>query len=456
MPIPTKKISIDLLEENPSIITPENMKSQLTNIGLTCKDTSLESLQQAITDVESQYAPGTTESYGILRPKKSSDGKNYYKSEFDYSPAPFLGLEPVSNASWKPSDTGVGYTSQLEYIQFPEHFDYLLRNKPDFAGHQAPPITYSGKYDTIESVKNLFINNAINASSVVVKGLDKPTMTATLHNIIDPLTEDVHDYDVTDNRVIFLLDNYNPDKKECDGIGVLTVNWHLTIKDYKEKKDGKKHDTELTISARAVVYDDINILMADYQFVKSHFKDLAFNQFYGMGNSGIPVRSKVEIFTGKLPPACEETFNKSLPLNSKEGYVDVIVLYSPDLNNVGCIDNSSSDGEAKYSKSITSGFTFSTSQTLSTEFSFEASAEVVKAGFKIGFSITFTEQWNKSSTETVEFSVPAGKKAFLYQGFTKAATLRYMPETDSFKYIDYAKFVTNNITTTNEPIEYAD
>ena len=43
------------------------------------------------------------------------------------------------------------------------------------------------------------------------------------------------------------------------------------------------------------------------------------------------------------------------------------MLYAPNLQNVGSIDNTNSDTTTDYSKSVTSGFTFSTSQALSVE-----------------------------------------------------------------------------------------
>jgi hypothetical protein len=133
----------------------------------------------------------------------------------------------------------------------------------------------------------------------------------------------------------------------------------------------------------------------------------------------------------------------------------VIVLYSPDLDNIGCIDNTNSDASSTYSISLTKGFTFTTSQSFSLELSFEASAEIVKAGIKIGFNLTFTEQWSTSTTETIQFSVPSGKQAFTYQGYLLSAILRYNPADNTYKYTEYGKLKTNIVTTTRTAIEAA-
>lgn len=57
----------------------------------------------------------------------------------------------------------------------------------------------------------------------------------------------------TGSRVIFLVENYDPVTDNADAIGVLTIWWHLTIQDYRNKpKDATQHDTKLTIKSRSV------------------------------------------------------------------------------------------------------------------------------------------------------------------------------------------------------------
>ena len=59
----------------------------------------------------------------------------------------------------------------------------------------------------------------------------------------------------TGSRVIFLVENYDPVTKNADAIGVLTIWWHLTIQDYRNKpKDATQHETKLTIKSRSVFY----------------------------------------------------------------------------------------------------------------------------------------------------------------------------------------------------------
>ncbi|RUR72797.1 hypothetical protein ACF3DV_16225 [Chlorogloeopsis fritschii PCC 9212] len=453
MPIPQRKVKISLNKTEPTKLTAEILQKQLASIGLTCIYTEKENLSASISEVKSKLPSGVIQTYGIKSYKQSEDGKAFYTNEFDgqfdVGSLSYNGLEKASEANWEPDSSALGYSTELEYIQFPSHFDYLVKNRSSFTGIKYQPTTYTGKFTSVDSIKSLFVNVGTIASASLVKGLDKDSIESVLSNAIAPINDaNVQDYDVSDSRVIFLVENYNPETREADAIGVLTINWHLVIKDYKKKKDSLKHDTTLTIWSRSVLYDSIDALNADVEFVQSHFKNNLFL-------FKIPAKpSTVEIFPS-LPPAIKDTFSKSLPKISKEDFVEVIVLYSPDLDNIGSLDNSNSDADTKYSKSVTSGFTFTASQSFSTELSFEASAEVVKAGFKIGFNITFTEQWSESTTETMEFTVPAGKKAFTYQGYLLAAILRYDPANDSYKYVDFSRFMTNILTTTRTPIEAA-
>ena len=130
-----------------------------------------------------------------------------------------------------------------------------------------------------------------------------------------------------------------------------------------------------------------------------------------------------------------------------------MVVYAPDLENIGCIDNTGSDGQAQYSKTITSGFTFTAGQKISGGFKYGAGALFSKAEFNINFEISFTEQWNSSQSETVTFTVPKDSKAFLYQGYLRSAVLEFNTKTFQYSYKDQGRFLSNIIKTTPKPID---
>ncbi|MBI9115908.1 hypothetical protein [Sanguibacter suaedae] len=441
MPIPRRKIPAQLATATPTELTVDDLKRQLTDIGLTCPDSAEDKLQEYITEVESQLQRGSTETLAILRPAtdptRLAAGLGALHEDWEKS----------SEGNWTPDATGFGYGPDLEYIQFPTHFDWLAANNPRFAGVANSPPTYTGDFDSVSAVKMLFVNVALDASSTLVKGLDKASMQSVLSNAISPLSDaNAKNYEPgPDTRVIFLVENYDPSTQEADAIGVLTIWWDLKIHDYKKKsKDDPKHRTSLEVRARSVLYSSVEELKADVLAVETHFKSNAFMM--------IPKpTTEVTIFE-KRPPATRDTFVHSLPKVATEDSLQAIVLFAPNLQNVGCIDNTASPTTTTYSKSITSGFTFSTTQTLGAEAAFEATVLVAKVNFKVTFSISFTEQWSEETTETFSFSVPPGEKAFTYQGYLLAQILTFDAATGTYSYGKPARFVTNILTTSAEPL----
>lgn len=266
-----------------------------------------------------------------------------------------------------------------------------------------------------------------------------------LSNAIAPLSEgNVKDYDESDSRVIYLVDNYNPVTMEADAIGVLGIDWRLRIVDYKEKKKNPEHDTTLTISTRSVLYDKLTTLEEDVLFVKSHMKNSIF--------SFIPPRGKLKIFE-TLPAASQETFLQGLPVIAKDDYSEVIIMYAPNLQSIGSIDSTLSTADISYSKSVTSGFTFEMGQKLTVGAEFEAGVVFAKGKVSVSMELSFTEQWNESTTETTTFSSTAGESCYMYQGYLLSRKLRFYPEDGSFAY-DGAegRFLTNIVKATQEPI----
>jgi hypothetical protein len=164
-----------------------------------------------------------------------------------------------------------------------------------------------------------------------------------------------------------------------------------------------------------------------------------------------PGPGKLKIFDS-LPPADLDTFRQSLPTLSTTNYLQAIVLFAPELQNVGSIDNTTSAATTTYSQSVTSGFTFSTTQTFSAQLAVEASIEVVKASLTVGFSLSFTEQWSTSKTTTFQFSVPPGKRAFTYQGYLLTALLQYDASSGKCSYLSSARFLTDVLASSDAPL----
>lgn len=443
IPVPT--IPVNLLQDEPSKVDPNELQKELNQIGLTCAHTLPKNLEQYIQETVNTFKDGVVQSYGFF--EFSGLSSNEYKAIDTCS----VGLNDIAadlsdiHGNWKPSDTPP-YKAELSAIGFPAHFDALLASGY-FSGTKTEN-NYSGTESTVDAIKSQFSELAVNIASTMVGGLDKDTMQATFDKIIAPVPES-DDYDSGDqNRSIYLLENYNPASHECDALGVINVEWHLKISSYKDKKK-KKHRYSLDITARNVLYNDINTLEADYQRVITMLKDKMFFK----NAMAIPVPSNIEIFD-TLPPANAATFNLGLPLEQQSSdYVDVIILSHADLQNIGSIDNTSSDCASSYSKSVTKGFTFSMGQKISSEFTYSLDAIISKASIKVGLELSFNEQWNSSVVETVTFNVPAGKKAFFYQGYTMANILRMNCKSCTFSYVSNAKMLSPTVVTSNIPLE---
>ena len=177
------------------------------------------------------------------------------------------------------------------------------------------------------------------------------------------------------------------------------------------------------------------------------------NQSKEMGT--FPVKpKKTEIFLTK-PPANEDTFRKSMFLEPTTKYIDAVVLYQTDMKLLHCLDNTASTASTTYTLSVTEGFTYSMSQNILAGIQFETNFLFEKNKITIQLSLTFSEAWNKSTTETVSMTVNGGKRAFLYQGTVRSAILRYDAEKMSFHYLGYpyeGKYLVGETKTTEEPI----
>lgn len=436
-------IPIHLEPDTPSKVTAEELKKELNDIGLYCKDTRVEKLRQYIAETLDQFPDGTLQGFGVYRYQPPAL-EEFFQKGFTSKPVSelFQSIDDI-HSNWKPTSIEK-HMVKLSAIAVPEHFDYLKEHYLGFAGSKSQE-HYEQKDSTVDAIKTLFVKTALNISSALIENLDKNQMEAAFTKIISPVDPGNIDYDSdVQNRNVYLVKDYSNDV--CQGFGVLNVEYHLVINNYKEKKSLHTRYT-LDVTVRASLYADDSELDAEMEYLKTIFKN---TMFFGRNSAVSP---EVKIYD-VLPLADEDTFIHSLPLEQTQNdIISCMVLYGPELENIGCIDNTDSDGQAQYSKTTTSGFTFTFGQKIAAGFKYEAGIVFTKAEFNIGFEISFTEQWNKSQSETVTFTVPKQTKAYLYQGYLQCARLEYNVKTFKYSYHETGRFLSNIIKTTPKPID---
>ena len=450
------KISIQLEKAEATKLDSKKLTKQLNNIGLHCDETRGEKLKKNIEEVAEKIGIGSLTTFGVYmdcgelkvesipQDKLVKIRKNHIGTLHE-----LLGERYVKEADgmWAEGKTGQ-FTAKLMVLQNRENFNYLKEKVDDFPYAEVPDKIIKEQISTVDAIKTMFTEAAIACTEATVDGIDETTLEAVFSNAMTAINESVfsEDYNAKNNRVITLLLNYNPETAECDGIGVVTCEWHMQIRNYKDKKNNPYHETIIEINSRSLLYTDAAVLDKHYAMALGRNKEL--NCLCG---DSIKIISEVEVFD-RRPPADINTFIKSLPCENDANHADVMVFYSADVQKVGFIDNTQSEAETEYSKSITSGFMTESAVALSTEINFEMDAQVVKAGVKFGFNTSLTNQWSKSQTETIIIRVPARKKAFLYQVTLLCAKLRLDNRTGKYSYIEYGKFLTDAYKTTNEPL----
>ncbi len=443
------------LDERPATqLNPEELTKQLNALGLYCSETYGEKLKKNIEDVTSRIGLGSLTTFGVYKDGgkikmeqlsdnmlSSIDSKNVLETLL------YDRFKKAADGSWEEGPTGQ-FTSKLLIIQEIDNYTYLKNNAKDFPYAEEPEREIKEQFSTVEAIKQMFTRAATACTAATVQGIDKTTLNATFSNALENLNQsDVEqDYDATGNRVIMLVYNYDPKSRSCDGVGVATCNWRLQIRNYKEKKKEPKHETTLNISARSVLYMDTDTLDKHYAMVLARKKGACC-----LLHNSIPIVSQIKVYDF-LPPAVMETFINSLPCKTDTEYAEAMVFYSTDLQKVGFIDNTMSETETTYSKSLTSGFMTQTTVGISAEVNFEINATVFKAGAKFGFNVSLTDQWSHSQTETISFRIPAGEKAFLYQVTILCARLRLDSKTGKYSYIEYGKFLTDAYKTSEKPL----
>lgn len=446
MPFPITHIPIKLKPDTPTKVDVKELREELHSIGLTCSDTTLENLARSKEDVLKQIPDGEFQGFQFYR---NADKQQIAELLKDGGVLTSLDqvvlLDQSLHAEWAPMES-VPMSEYLRTVGQPDHFDYLMEHYLTFPGQKSSQ-EYKDNGTTVKAIKDVFVKIANNISSALVTGLDKPLMEASLARILSPVSDKETNYDSgLQNRSILLVSGYDRKLQQADGIGVVNVEYRLQISDYKKKKT-HHNDSLLTVTVRAATYTDPQELEDEVNFLKAHLKSRMFVP------KDIPMPDSHITVYDMMPPANSDTFIHSLPLEQTESDIfPVMVMYSPDLQNVGFIDNTESKSEVTYSVSVTCGFSASFGAKIATGVQMTANAGIVKAGMSFSIEVSFSEQWNESRTEQVSYKVPGGARAYLYRGYFKCAVLKYNAKAMEYTYEPPLDFNSNVIKTTENPI----
>jgi hypothetical protein len=166
-----------------------------------------------------------------------------------------------------------------------------------------------------------------------------------------------------------------------------------------------------------------------------------------------PPTTSVTIFPTDPGAATQTIFEQGIPATSTDVEMLAIVLFSPNLQLIASLDNTNSEATSTYSTSVSHGFTFSTTQSLSITAEVGVNIEIFTAKVSTTFALSFTESWTTTQTRDISFSCPPGKKAFVYQGTLMSKLMKFDDATAQYSWITGAtKALTEVLVTTNTPV----
>lgn len=458
MPV-KRNIRIRLAKTEPSGYPVSKLKKQMTMLGLTCGETSQSELEKYKREVMQYFPKGERQVYHIAKGKIQSEAAivNVMATGFDnlneVQLLERLGVNTEeANGSWVIDDDAGGYRAELCRIVFAENFDRLKKEHADSFAGQKDTKSEVLEMPTGSVIRDTFREIAQTACNTVKTGITPEDLESVISCIIgDNTSENPRDYQMDDVLLTYLVRGYDPETETANAVGVLAISYKIYIRNYKDKSDskhGKEYYAEMEATARFVTYSDVETMSRDLNWL-----DQKPSGHINLEVIPVPGK-KIKVYEDR-PAASKETFNTGLPVTAPGVYADSMIFYSPDLENVGYIDNRDSEVTTTYSRSVTVGFSHSSEFSISSEVSMELDCEIVKCGVKMGVSMTMTDEWNKSHEETVSYEVGAGKEAYLYQGKLRSVILRYDPKSGTYGYLDHSvnTFSAISVKTTTKPIK---
>lgn len=166
-----------------------------------------------------------------------------------------------------------------------------------------------------------------------------------------------------------------------------------------------------------------------------------------------PPSAGLTIFESDPGPATGVVFNQGIPSTNTDTESLAIILFSPNLELIASLDNTDSEVTSTYQTSVTTGFTFGTTQSLSITEEIGVNVEIVTEKTSVTFALSFSEQWSTTTTKSMSFSCPPGKKAFVYQGTLMSKVMKFSAASAQYSWASApTKALTQVLVTAAEPI----
>lgn len=338
MPIQKKGVYVSCTPGTPAQLTREMLSEKLHNVGLNCEYTTPEAAGKLMNEVCGALEKGNNQSFCILE-KPDTDALILCIAKSSQGIAReslWQCSDSEIASSWIPGSTALGYIAELTGVIHEKSYQWLKENFIDFAGHETGPVSRTQQDTTVDAIRDFFGDTLATLAASIVGNLDVDDMKAVCTRMLPELHEQQDTYRDKNSFLIFLLENYNPGKEEADGIGVITLDWELTVENYrKNKKQCPKHDAVIRLSARSVVYDDIQILEKHYRAVSSITGGL--QKMHRLKQNRQPV------VYSELPPLTEELLTEGIPLASTGNTVKSLILYGPEKKQIRRLNNADSD-----------------------------------------------------------------------------------------------------------------
>ncbi len=154
-----------------------------------------------------------------------------------------------------------------------------------------------------------------------------------------------------------------------------------------------------------------------------------------------------------MPAATASTFAAGIPGITTQQQEVAIIMFSPNLQIIASLDNTNSQVTSSYTVDVTTGFTFSSTQSVSITEEVGVNIEIVTASVSTTFALSFTEEYSTSTTKSMSFSCPPGQKAFVYQGTLMSRQLVFNAQTAQYSWGSApAKALTQVLVTSATPI----